>query len=213
MSGVTDVRHPVFARLWSAMSRHEPENIARHRDELLAGLAGRVLELGAGAGSNFSHYPGAITEVVAVEPEPYLRRRAEEAAARAPVRVEVVAGSADRLPVPEGSCDAAVASLVLCSVPDPTAALAELRRVVRPGGELRFYEHIRADGPRLARVQDALDRLVWPRAFGGCHLGRDTPGAIAAAGFVVEGRRDLWVGPRTVPTPTGPHVIGRARRV
>ena len=213
VSGSDAHRHPVFARLWSALSRHEPREIQRHRDELLEGLGGRVLELGAGAGSNFAHYPPTVENVVAVEPEPYLRRRAQAAAARSPIRIEVVDGVADRLPAEDGSCDAAVASLVLCSVPDPSRALAELRRVLRPGGELRFYEHILSDRPGLARVQRTVDRLFWPRAFGGCHAARDTPGAISAAGFAIETSRALWVGPRKVPTPTGPHAIGRARRV
>lgn len=203
----------MFARLWSLLSRHEPREIARHRDELLDGLTGRVLELGAGAGSNFAHYPPTVDEVVAVEPEPYLRRRAEEAAAGSAMRIEVVDGVADRLPAEDGSCDAAVACLVLCSVPDPTRALAELRRVVRPGGELRFYEHILSDRPGLARVQHAVDRVFWPRAFGGCHAARDTPAAIAAAGFDIEHNRALWLGPRRTPTPTAPHAIGRARRL
>jgi SAM-dependent methyltransferase len=203
----------MFARLWTVMSRCEPKEIQRHRDELLDGLSGRVLELGAGAGSNFARYPPAVDEVVAVEPEPYLRRRAEAAAARSAVPIKVVDGDADRLPAADGSCDAAVVSLVLCSVPDPARALAELHRVVRSGGELRFYEHIRADRPGLARVQRTVDRLFWPRAFGGCHTARDTPAAIAAAGFAIEHNRALWLGPRRIPPPTAPHAIGRARRV
>jgi SAM-dependent methyltransferase len=213
VTAAPELRNPLFARLWSVMSRHEPAELQRHREELLAGLSGRVLELGPGTGSNFAFYPPAVTEVVAVEPEPYMRRRAGEAAVRAPVRVEVVAGVGDRLPVDDASCDAAVASLVLCSVPDSAGALAELHRVLRPGGELRFYEHIRSDRPGLARAQRTVDRLFWPRAFGGCHAARDTPAAIAAAGFVIEDRRDLWFGPPVVPWPTGPHVLGRARRV
>ena len=212
VTATQDLRNPVFARLWSVMTRNEPRELRRHREELLAGLSGRVLELGPGTGSNFPHYPATVDEVVAVEPEPYMRRRACQAAARAPVRIDVVAGVADRLPVDDASCDAAVASLVLCSVPDPDRALAELHRVLRPDGELRFYEHVLAGRPGLARVQRALDRAFWPRAFGGCHAGRDTPAAIAAAGFAIEARRSLWFGPRTIPSPTGPHVIGRARR-
>jgi ubiquinone/menaquinone biosynthesis C-methylase UbiE len=207
------VHHPLFARLWSVISRHEPEEVQRHREELLHGLAGRVLELGPGAGSNFPHYPATVHEVVAVEPEPYLRERAQAAARRAGMRITVVDGVADRLPAPDASFDAAVASLVLCSVPDQARALAELRRVLRAGGELRFYEHVLSDRPALARAQRMVDRLFWPRAFGGCHAARDTPAAITAAGFEIESRRRLWVGPAAVATPTAPHALGRARRI
>jgi ubiquinone/menaquinone biosynthesis C-methylase UbiE len=206
------VQHPIFARLWSLMSRHEPAEIRRHRDELLAGLSGRVIELGAGAGSNFAHYPATVTEVVAVEPEPYLRERARAAAARAGVRIEVVDGDADELPASDGSFDAAVACLVLCTVPDQARALAELRRVLRRGGELRFYEHVRSDRPVLALSQRAVDRVFWPRAFGGCHTARDTPSAIEAAGFEVEDQRRMWVNPLPIAFPVAPHAIGRAHR-
>src|SRR5512142_1019590 len=137
----SDVHHPVFARLWSLMSRHEPADIRRHRDELVAGLSGRVIEVGAGTGSNFAHYPATVEQLVAVEPEPHLRRQARAAAARARIPIEVLDGVADRLPADDASFDAAVVSLVLCSVPDQTSALAELYRVLRPGGDLRFYEH------------------------------------------------------------------------
>jgi SAM-dependent methyltransferase len=206
------VRHPLFARLWSVMSRHEPAEIRRHRDELLAGLSGRVIELGAGAGSNFAHYPTTVEHVVAVEPEPYLRERARAAAAGANVSIEVLDGVADRLPAEDCSFDAAVACLVLCTVPDQVSALAELRRVLRPGGELRFYEHVRSDRPALALSQRAVDRVFWPRAFGGCHTARDTPAAIAAAGFEVEQQRTMWVNPVPIAFPVASHAIGRARR-
>lgn len=206
------VHHPVFARLWSLMSRHEPAEIQRHRDELLAGLSGRVIELGAGAGSNFAHYPATVTEVLAVEPEPYLRERARAAAAHAGVRIEVVDGDADHLPASDGSFDAAVACLVLCTVPDQAHALAELRRVLCRGGELRFYEHVRSDRPVLALSQRALDQVFWPRAFGGCHTARDTPSAIEAAGFEVEDQRRMWVNPLPIAFPVAPHAIGRAHR-
>lgn len=204
------VHHPLFARLWSLISRHEPDEIRRHRDELLAGLSGRVIEVGAGTGSNFAHYPPTVDEVIAVEPEPYLRERARAAAGRAPVRIEVVDGVADPLPAGDGSFDAAVASLVLCSVPEQNRALAELHRVLRPGAELRFYEHVRSERRRVASTQRAVDRLFWPRAFGGCHTARDTPAAIAAAGFEVEQLRRISVNP--VPL-VAEHVLGRARRV
>lgn len=206
------VHHPLFARLWSVMSRHEPAEIRRHRDELLAGLWGRVLELGAGAGSNFAHYPATVDEVVAVEPEPYLRERARAAAVRADVRIDVVDGIADRLPAGDASFDFAVACLVLCTVPDQARALAELRRVLRPGGELRYYEHVRSDRPLVALSQRAVDRTFWPRAFGGCHTARDTTAAIEAAGFELEDQRRMWVNPVPVAFPVASHAIGRARR-
>ncbi|MGO9959194.1 MAG: class I SAM-dependent methyltransferase [Solirubrobacteraceae bacterium] len=193
------------------MSRHEPAEIRRHRDELLAGLSGRVIEVGAGAGSNFVHYPATVEHVVAVEPEPYLRVRARIEAASATVAVEVVDGVAGSLPVEDRSFDAAVACLVLCTVPDQAGALAELRRVLRPGGELRFYEHVRSTRPAVALSQRAVDRVFWPRAFGGCHTARDTLAAIAAAGFEVEQQRRMWVNPVPIAFPVAPHAIGRAR--
>jgi ubiquinone/menaquinone biosynthesis C-methylase UbiE len=193
------------------MSSHEPAAIRRHRDELLAGLSGRVIELGAGAGSNFAHYPTAVEQVVAVEPEPYLRERARAAAASANVPIEILDGVADRLPAANRSFDAAVACLVLCTVPDQASALAELRRVLLPGGELRFYEHVRSNRRALALSQLAVDRVFWPRAFGGCHTARDTPAAIAAAGFEVEQQRRLWVNPVPIAFPVASHAIGRAR--
>ena len=204
--------HPVFARLWSLMSRHEPADIRRHRDELLAGLSGRVIEVGAGAGSNFAHYPATVEEVVAVEPEPYLRERARTAAARADIPIEVLEGVADQLPADDASFDAAVACLVLCTVPDQAHALAELRRVLRPGGELVFYEHVLSDRPALALSQRVVDRVFWPRAFGGCHTARNTPAAIEAAGFEVEDQRRMWVNPMPIAFPVAPHASGRARR-
>jgi SAM-dependent methyltransferase len=205
-----DVRHPVFARLYAMASRGvERKGAAAHRTEMLDGIAGRVLELGAGNGLNFAQYPAAVTEVLAVEPEPYLRARAEAEAARAAVPIAVVAGLADALPADDGAFDAAVASLVLCTVPDQAAALYELHRVLRPGGALHFYEHVVGTG-RLATAQSWLDRSgVWPHFGGGCHSARDTAAAIAASGFAIERARrfDFPIGP--VPVP---HVIGVARR-
>jgi SAM-dependent methyltransferase len=206
------VHHPLFARLFALLSRDEPAEIRGHRTALLAGLSGRVLELGAGTGSNFAHYPATVSEVIAVEPEPYLRAKAIESAAGAPVPVRVIDATADALPAEDGSCDAAVASLVLCSVDDQATALAELRRVVRSGGELRFYEHVLSPKRGVARSQRLVDRLFWPRAFGGCHTARDTPAAITAAGFVIERQQDLHVAPCPLAAPVARHVLGTARR-
>ncbi|MEU1281445.1 class I SAM-dependent methyltransferase [Streptomyces sp. NPDC005805] len=208
------VSHPLFARLYArfSVSADLKGGIAAYRAELLTGLSGRVIEIGAGNGLNFAHYPPAVSEVVALEPERILRRAAVEAAVRADVPVDVVPGTAEALPVKSEAFDAAVASLVLCSVRDVDRALAEIRRVLRPGGELRFFEHGVAATPGLARTQRALDRTVWPRLFGGCHTARDTVAAIEAAGFELGAYRRLRI-PETGPRlPTSPCVIGTARR-
>jgi ubiquinone/menaquinone biosynthesis C-methylase UbiE len=152
-----------------------------------------------------------VSEVVAVEPEPYLRHRAEEAAKAAPVSVTVIDGLADRLPVESESFDAGVASLVLCTVPEQGAALAELRRVIRPGGELRFYEHVLADSPGLARFQRWASR-VWSWFAGGCHPHRETEKAIAEAGFAIGECRRFRFRPSVLAAPVAPHILGRARR-
>ncbi len=211
MASEASVHHPIFARLFAWGASNAPAEQQEHRHRLLAGLSGRVVEVGAGNGLNFPHYPSAVTEVLAVEPEPYLRAKAEQAAATAPVPVRVVDGLADSLPAEHGSFDAGVASLVLCSVAEPAAALAELHRVIRPGGQLRFYEHVRAKDPGHARSQDRINRL-WPRFAGGCHPNRDTPAAIEAAGFEIERCDRFKFKPVIGMKAIEPHVIGIARR-
>src|SRR5213078_693540 len=133
MTTTTDLPRPRFARMYvRAAKTAEQRGATAHRRRLLDGLRGIVLELGAGHGLNFPHYPTEVTEVIAIEPEPTLRDRAAEAAASAPVPIRVLGGVADHLPLGDESVDAAVASLVLCSVPDQDRALSELRRVLRP---------------------------------------------------------------------------------
>jgi ubiquinone/menaquinone biosynthesis C-methylase UbiE len=185
---------------------------AGHRRRLLAGLRGRVIEVGAGSGVSFAYYPATVTEVVAVEPEPHLRALAVEAARKAPIPVEVVDGLADRLPADDASFDAAVVAGVLCSVPDQGRALAELWRVLRPGGELRFHEHVAARAPRLAWLQRVLDATLWPRFNGGCRLTRDTQAAVVAAGFSVEWLERFSFRPTLFATPVAPRILGSARR-
>jgi len=207
------VRHPVFARLQTWMTSRESPKIVEHRRELLRRLSGRVLEVGAGGGANFAYYPQTVTEVLAVEPEPYMREKATAAAAKASVPVTVVDSTAEHLPAADESIDAAVACLVLCSVPDQARALGELRRVLRPRGELRFYEHVLSHKPAVAASQRFVDTTFWPRAFGGCHTARDTPAAIQAAGFEIEELQRMWVPPVAVAVPVATHALGWARRV
>jgi len=201
------IRHPLYARFYARAAQAEDrKGVAEHRSELVAGLAGRVLELGAGTGLSFRHYPPEVERLLAVEPEPTMRAKAAEAVREAACDVELVDGTADALPAAAGSLDAAVVSQVLCSVPDQARALAELRRVLRPGGELRFYEHVRAPAGSGRRVQRALDATVWPPLMGGCHLARDTEAAIAAAGFEIAAIRRFRFG----APPAAPHILGTA---
>jgi ubiquinone/menaquinone biosynthesis C-methylase UbiE len=207
----TDVHHPVFARVYEQLSRLMERELSDHRQRLLTGLSGSVVEVGAGNGLNFRHYPVDVDRVVAVEPEEHLRRLAGERARTASVDVEVIDGIAGNLPLADGSFDAAVVSLVLCSVGDQSEALAEIGRVLRPGGQLRFFEHVAAHTAGLARVQQVLDATIWPFLGGGCHTSRHTLEAIEAAGFEVIEVERMRVPDGRVPLPTSPHVLGVAR--
>ncbi|APU43413.1 class I SAM-dependent methyltransferase [Streptomyces sp. TN58] len=206
--------HPLFARFYARLAGPalEKAGVAEHRRRLLAGLTGEVIEIGAGNGLNFPHYPPEVTRLIAVEPEPNLRALAQNRAADTSLPVEMRDARAERLPFPDASFDAAVVCLTLCSIADPHAALSELHRALRPGGQLRFFEHVQADTPAMRRVQRALDATVWPRLMGGCHTGRDTQTTITGAGFTLTtvGRFDF---PETrIPTPAGTHILGTAVR-
>ncbi|MGW3664893.1 class I SAM-dependent methyltransferase [Streptomyces sp. NPDC005141] len=208
------VHHPVFARCYARASvgAETRMGMGRVRDRLLTGLSGRVIEIGAGNGLNFAHYPGAVSEVVAIEPERLLRQLAVEAALRCEVPVDVAPGAAEALPVKSEAYDAAVLSLVLCSVRDVPRALAEVRRVLRPGGTVRFFEHGRGGGRVMASAQRGLDRTVWPRLSGGCHLSRDPIAALRAAGFELGPYRRLLMPEKGPRLPTSYCVLGTARR-
>lgn len=207
------VHHPIIGRLLPRIVAHAAaRGQSEHRRELLAGLSGGVVEVGAGTGVNFAHYAPSVTQVVAIEPEGHLRDLAARAARGAPVPARVIDGIAERLPVEDESFDAGVASLVLCSVRDPARALAELFRVIRPGGELRFYEHVLAESPGLARAQRTADKLFWPRLGGGCHCSRDTASDIEKASFVIEQCRRFSFSPSPILFHVAPHVLGKARR-
>jgi len=209
----SSVDHPLSARLYVRQSEQaERLGLAARRAELLDGLAGTVVEVGAGNGLNFAHYPATVTKVLAVEPEPRLRELACRAARDAPVPVTVLDGVAEALPCDSSAFDAAVVSLVLCSVDDVQGALAELHRVTRPGAELRFFEHVASPRSAVRRLQRAADMTVWPRLSGGCHLARETERLIEEAGFAIE-RCDRF--PFRVPPldPPKTHILGVARRV
>lgn len=209
----TDIARPRFARTYlRGAASAEERGATDHRRRLLEGLRGTVVEIGAGHGLNFPLYPPEVTEVVAIEPEPTLRSKAETAAESVTVPIRVLAGVADELPLADSSADAAVVSLVLCSVPAQEHALAEIRRVLRPEGELRFYEHVisRCQPKRL--LLQVIDRSgIWPAIAGGCHPARDTTEAIMQAGFDIEEIERFGFSAQRFE-PLIPHILGIARR-
>ena len=199
------------ARAYLRIAPHaDARGAAAHRGALVRGLAGVVCEVGAGPGLNFRHYPDSVRRLVALEPDPTLRSWARAEAVDAPVTVDVVDGDAGRLPVDSGTADAVVFSLVMCSVPDLTAALAEAQRVLRPGGEVRFYEHVRSRFVPLALVEDLVSPL-WMRWAGGCALNRDVVAELVGAGFTPQGVRRFGFSPLG-GFPGVAHVLGRAVR-
>ena len=176
----------LMAAVYDGMMRASEEAcLAQWRAELLRELSGAVLEIGAGTGATLALYPKTVTRLVMCEPDPHMRRKLE-AKRGAAAHMEISASSIQDLSFEENSFDAVVCSLVLCSVPDPQAALAQIRRVLKPGGRLVFLEHVAADGkPNRLKWQRRIEP-VWKRLMGNCHLTRRTEAAIEAAGFRIE---------------------------
>jgi ubiquinone/menaquinone biosynthesis C-methylase UbiE len=210
-SQLKHLQHPRFARAYArAVEEMNRRGALGHRRRLLASLRGSVIEIGAGDGSAFALYPPAVTDVLALEPDDYLRSLAQRRAATAAVPVTVRAAAAERITADDGSADAVVASLVLCSVADQAAALAEIRRVLRPGGTLAYYEHVRSQHRVVAAVEDLLTP-VWQRLAGGCHPNRDTLGTITAAGFSIQDNERFSFAVQSL-TPPVAHILGHATR-
>lgn len=177
-----EISHPVFAAIYDATLPLSERLMRPHREYLAADLSGRVLDLGAGSGAMFTYVADAAgqagrtgtddLEFHAIEPDPHMRRRAADAASEADLDVDLRDARAESLPYPDDSFDVVIAGVVFCTIADPDAALDEVARVLKPDGEFRFLEHVRADGWR-ATGQDLLTP-VWKRAAGGCHLNRET---------------------------------------
>ncbi|HEX2085926.1 MAG TPA: class I SAM-dependent methyltransferase [Solirubrobacteraceae bacterium] len=187
------VKGRIFAALYDRMmAGTEDAGLRDHRRALLSRARGRVLEVGAGTGLNLDHYGDQVTELVLTEPEEPMARRLRARLTKG----EVVETPAERLPFPDDSFDTVVCTLVLCTVDDLERAIAEIRRVLRPGGQLLFLEHVRSTDPRTARWQDRLHR-VWRFAGHGCNCNRDTAAALSRAGFTLE--MQAWRMPKAPP--------------
>lgn len=191
-----------WGRLFAAMYDRglkgtEDAGLREMRRETLAEASGRTIDLGAGTGANLALYPDAVTELVLAEPDPHMSRQLRPKLAQSGRAAELVEAPAEKLPFDDSSFDTAVFTLVLCTVPDPGAALAEAARVLKPGGKLLFVEHVRAGDAGLARWQDRLEK-PWRFLADGCHCNRDTVAAIEASALTVE-RVERGKLPKTPP--------------
>jgi SAM-dependent methyltransferase len=193
--------HRRFAALWDWTSRHEGRTERTFRDEVVRGAAGNVLEIGYGVGSNWPFLP-AGTDYTGIEPDPYMRERAEHHLPKGR-ELALVDGDAQAMQFGDATFDTVIGTLVFCTIPDADRALAEVRRVLKPGGEFRFWEHVRSRGRAGSAFQTALTPL-WKRLGGGCHLNRDTEAAIKRAGFDLVDLRHVKIGPL-------PAIVGTAK--
>lgn len=169
----------------SLLKGTEDAGLREMRRETLAAANGRTIDVGAGTGANLGLYPATVTELVLAEPDPHMTKRLRRRLADEGLGAELVEAPAERLPFEDGSFDTVVFALVLCTVPDPSAALAEAARVLKPDGKLLFVEHVRAEDPGLARWQDRFE-TPWRFFADGCHCNRDTVATIEASPLRVE---------------------------
>ena len=201
------LRKKFIAATYDRMSRQSEEAGLRDlRHGLLAGAGGSVLEIGGGTGANLLHYDEKVESLVVTEPEPAMLRRLQEKAREQAPLANVLRAPAEDLPFEDESFDTVVSTLVLCGVDDQARSLREIRRVLRPGGQLLFLEHVRSDDPGLARFQD---RINWLNRFMvGCDCNRPTLATIEAAGFTVS-RLEQTTIPK-VPKFVQPSIVGAA---
>jgi SAM-dependent methyltransferase len=199
----------VFAGLYDRFLREsEAAGLAAKRREFLAPAYGRTLELGAGTGLNLPYYPSAVTELVVSEPYPHMITKLSEQVRACRPEAHMLAASAEALPVPDDSFDTVAAAMILCTVPDPNAVLAEIDRVLTPGGQYLFLEHIRNPDPAIARRQDLI-QPAWYLFGRGCHCNRPTLQTIGASSLVIESLKEDKI-PRSFSIVEA-MVIGQAR--
>lgn len=200
--------HRRFARNYDRLVATFEEQIGpKYRGELLKDLQGAVLEIGVGTGANFPYYqPANISRLVGIEPDFYMREQAEVKKAALGLEMELMEASAEQLPFPDNAFDSIVTTLVLCTVPNPTLALTEMRRVLKPGGKLYFLEHVGSHNPVARTFQTVLNPL-WGLMAGGCSITRNTSTLIEQHGFKFE--RIEWL--KLVPlNPINPQIWGIA---
>lgn len=197
----------VFAMLYDpVLWIGEMMGMRRRRRTLIAQACGRVVEIGAGTGLNLAHYPDDLEELVLTEPEPGMRDKLARKVGRRGFTTRIVDSGAEHLPFADASVDTVVSTLVLCTVDNPERALREIARILRPGGQLLFIEHVRASSRLLAACQDALFR-PWRGFAGGCACNRATAETIRACGFTLEASEQLW---RGMPAIVHPLIVGSA---
>lgn len=185
------------------------KGMTRFRSRTTEGLSGRIVEVGFGSGLNAPVYPTEVTEVMAVEPSALARERSTRHTAGSTARIEFVGLDGARLPLEDASCDGALSTFTLCTIPDVTAALSELHRVVRPGGRFHFLEHGRAPDESVRVWQRRLEPIQ-RRVAGGCHLTRDAEALVGDAGFeIVEMEHRYVAGPK----PFAYFTLGKAVRI
>ena len=207
MTPLSTARSHLLAAVYDPfLALGERRGMSDNRRALLVGAAGRVLEIGAGTGANLTAYPPDLDALVVTEPDPGMARRLTRNVARHRSDAQVFCVGAESLPFPDGAFDVIVSTLVLCTVPDPAAAVAEARRVLRPGGRLLYLEHVRAEEPRLARRQDRF-ASPWRAFAAGCRCNQSTLDVVGAAFTLEPPTRAIW---RGMPSIVHPLVTGAA---